>query len=58
MLFSLSGMGDGNTEYLSSVEVLDLLTKQWSMAAATPLPLTFMSTAVCEVTNRVYLLGG
>ncbi len=53
-----TGMGEGDNEYLDSVEVLDLTSNQWSLASPFPLPVTFMSTAVCQVTDRLYLLGG
>ena len=51
-------MGEGDNEYLDSVEVLDLTSNQWSLASSFPLPVTFMATAVCQVTDRLYLVGG
>ena len=49
------GMGEGS-KYLSTVEVMDTKTPQWSTASSLPHPLYRVSATLCG--DQVYLLGG
>jgi N-acetylneuraminic acid mutarotase len=48
---------DGKS-YLSTVEVLDTEKQLWSRVCSLPKPTNFMSMTSCELTDRIYLLGG
>ena len=49
------GVGEGN-KYLSTVEVMDTETLQWSTATSLPHPLSRASATLCG--DQVYMLGG
>ena len=57
-LIVIGGIAENNRSYLDVVEVLDLASMKWERASSVPKPVTFMSIALCGVTNRIYLLGG
>ena len=52
------GIHENGKSYIGTVEVLDTDKLQWSCVSPLPKPTTFMSIASCEVTDRIYLLGG
>ena len=54
-LVVIGGEGE-EKQTLSTVEVLDMTTKQWSAAANLPMPLMRCSVTVCG--DKVYLLSG
>ena len=49
------GLGEGGKR-LSTVEVMDTETLQWSIASSLPHPLYLASAILCG--DRVYMLGG
>lgn len=57
-LVVVGGLAGKTQSYTNAVEILDLSTLVWSTAAPTPIPLTFMSIALCPVSGRLYLTGG
>ena len=50
--------GGANTKKLDTVEILNLATKQWSVAMSLPRPIESMSSAYCPETDRIFLMGG
>lgn len=44
--------------YTDVVEVLDTSSLLWSKVCQFPRPVSFMSTAACSLTGRLYLMGG
>ena len=54
-LIVAGGWGVG-TKHLSTVEVMDTETNQWSTAADLPAPMRYASATVCG--DQLYLLGG
>ena len=55
-LIAAGGLGVGVGEVLSTVEVMDMNTREWYTAASVPEPVYRMSATVCG--RRLYLLGG
>ena len=53
-LIAAGGVGEG--EALSTVEVMNIATREWYTAASLPEPVWLMSATVCG--GRLYLLGG
>ena len=53
-LIAVGGLGEGGS--LSTVEVMDMNTLEWYVAASLPEPVYRMSATVCG--GRLYLLGG
>ena len=53
-LIAAGGQGDGGV--LSTVEVMNIATREWYTAASLPEPVKHMSATVCG--GRLYLLGG
>ena len=49
------GMGEGG-RVLSTVEVMDTETHQWSTAAGLPQPMYLASATICR--DQIYMLGG
>ena len=54
-LIAAGGVGEGLT-VLSTVEVMNIATREWYTAASLPEPVYLMSATVCG--GRLYLLGG
>lgn len=50
--------GGANTKKLDAVEIMNLATKQWSVAMSLPRPIESMSSAYCPETDRMFLMGG
>ena len=53
-LIAAGGLGVGG--FLSTVEVMNIATREWYTAASLPEPVSYMSATVCG--GRLYLLGG
>ena len=54
-LIAAGGLGEGGT-VLSTVEVMNIATREWYTAASLPEPVHLMTATVCG--GRLYLLGG
>lgn len=54
----VGGISDSDSAYLDVVEVLDVSCMEWSTVCPFPKAVTFMSITACDVTGRMFLLGG
>ena len=54
----VGGISDNESNYVDVVEVLDTASMVWSICCSFPMPVTFMSIALCSLTERIYVLGG
>lgn len=52
------GIHENGHSYLSTVEILNTDTMQWSKADSLPKQTIFMCITMCNTTNRIFLLGG
>ena len=52
------GIHENGHSYLSTVEILNTDTMQWNKADPLPKPTIFMCITMCNLTNRIFLLGG
>ena len=50
--------GGANTKKLDAVEIMNLATKEWSVAMSLPRPLESVSAAYCHMTDHMFLMGG
>ena len=55
-LVVVGGIGEGDDNYLNTVEVLDVKSSQWYTASTFPKPVTFMSISASS--SWIYLTGG
>lgn len=57
-LVVVGGIAEDENGYLDVVEVLDTSSMIWSTVCSFPMRVTFMSITSCDLTGRIYLLGG
>ena len=50
--------GGANSKKLDCVEVMNLVSKEWSVAMSLPRPVESMSSSYCPTTGRIFLMGG
>lgn len=54
----VGGIAEDDSGYLDVVEALDTSSMTWSTVCPFPMSVTFMSITACDLTGRIYLLGG